>query len=235
MDGPFPRLGGPPLRPLHPAVIEEQLAAQHQEIQGLLIDNQRLAATHVALKQELAAAQHELRRVAHAVGAMHANNDSQLREMYEKSMKLESELRVAEAMKAELMQVRGDIQKLNSVRQELTEQVQVLSQDVTRATADLQQTPLLKAEVENMKQEVQRVRPCDGENLIAMAREVEKLRAEVANRNYLNPSLAYGGNPYSAAYAMNRASGAPPEAADYSTTHAPWGGAYDAQRTHGHR
>lgn len=81
MDGPFPRLGGPPLRPLHPAVIEEQFAAQHQEIQGLLIDNQRLAATHVALKQELAAAQHELRRVAHAVGAMHANNDSQLREV----------------------------------------------------------------------------------------------------------------------------------------------------------
>lgn len=73
-------------------------------------------------------------------------------------MKLESELRMAEAMRAELMQAHGDIQKLNSVRQELTEQVQVLSQEATRATADLQQAPLLKAEVEHMKQEVQRVR-----------------------------------------------------------------------------
>ena len=78
--------------------------------------------------------------------------------MYEKSMKLESELRLAEAMKVELMQVRGDIQKLNSARQDLTEQIQVLSQEISRAASDLQKAPLLKAEIEAMKQEVLRVR-----------------------------------------------------------------------------
>uniref|UniRef100_A0A1D1ZDL8 Kinesin light chain 4 n=1 Tax=Anthurium amnicola TaxID=1678845 RepID=A0A1D1ZDL8_9ARAE len=268
-DGPFGRVGGgPPQRPLHPAVLEERLAGQHQEIQGLLIDNQRLAATHVALKQELAAAQHELQRVSHVVGAMHADKDSQLREMYEKAMKMESELRVAEAMRAEFIQVRGDVQKLNATRQELTDKMQMLTQDLARSSADLQQAPLLKAEIESMKQEVQRVRTAieyekkgyaenfeQGQvmekNLIAMAREVEKLRAEVANVDkraqapaasgnpgagysgtYANPNPAYGGNPYPVGYGTNTVSGA--EAAQYGSAHSSWG-AYDMQRTHGHR
>ncbi|RRT47736.1 hypothetical protein B296_00046948 [Ensete ventricosum] len=127
----------------HPAVIEERLAAQHQEIQGLLADNQRLAATHVALKQELDAAQHEIRRMSHAVANMQADKDLQLRE--------------ARPM-GELIQIRGDIQKLNAVRQELTGQVQALTQDLTRASADLQQAPAIKAEIEGIKQETQRVR-----------------------------------------------------------------------------
>ncbi|XP_078428679.1 protein FLX-like 1 [Wolffia australiana] len=267
-DGPFSRFSGPPHRPPRPAMVEEQLAAQHQEIQSLLVDNQRLATTHVALKQELAAAQHELRRAARAVGALHAENEAQLREMHEKSMKLESERRLAEAKKAELMQVRGDIQKLNASRLELTDQVQVLSQDVARAAAELQQAPVLKAEIETMKQEVQRVRSAielekkgyaenfeQGQvmekNLIAISREVERLRAEIAEKraqpavtinsaagygsNYPNPHLAYGGNQYPAAYPANRASGASETAGYGAVAHAGWGGGHDFQRAHPHR
>lgn len=65
----------------HAAIVEERLAAQFEEIQALLVDNQRLAATHVALKQELAAAQHELRRVSHGFAASQADMDLQLREV----------------------------------------------------------------------------------------------------------------------------------------------------------
>ncbi|KAF8409166.1 hypothetical protein HHK36_005240 [Tetracentron sinense] len=189
---------GPRPLPPHPAIIEEHLAAQHQEIQGLLIDNQRLAATHVALKQELEAAQHELQRMAHIAGSIHAENDIQMREVYEKSMKMEADLRAGEAMRAELLQVGADIRKLNAARQELTGQVQAYTQDLTRATGDLQQVPALKGEIESMKQELQRARAAieyekkgyaenyeHGQamekNLISMARELEKLRAEIAN------------------------------------------------------
>ncbi|MQM07669.1 hypothetical protein Taro_040510 [Colocasia esculenta] len=227
-EGPFGRGGGPPPRPLHPAVIEERLAAQHQEIQGLLIDNQRLAATHVALKQELAAAQHELQRVSHAVGAIHADKDAHLREkMYEKSMKLDSDLRVAEAMRAELMQVRGDIQKLNAARQELTDQVQVLNQDLARASSDLQQAPLLKADIESMKQEVQRI------GWQGLERDYCPCGSGGYSGNYVNANPAYGGNPYPVGYGMNAVSGVAEAAPQYGSAHGSWG-AYDTQRTHGH-
>lgn len=76
--------GGPrPLPPhAHPAAImEERLAAQYQEIQVLLVDNQRLAATHVALKQEVAAAQQQLHEMSRAVGGAQAERDAQLREV----------------------------------------------------------------------------------------------------------------------------------------------------------
>ncbi|KAH7543959.1 hypothetical protein JRO89_XS15G0071800 [Xanthoceras sorbifolium] len=206
--------------PPHPAIIEERLAAQHQDIQGLLADNQRLAATHVALKQELEAAQHEIQRMVHFADSLRADKDVQMREMYEKSVRLEVDLRGVEAMRGELLKVQADIKELTALRQELTGQVQVMSQDLARLSADLQQAPALKAEIENMKQELQRARAAIeyekkgyAENyehgqvmekkLISMAREMEKLRAEIANSEKRARAAAAVGNPvasYNASY-----------------------------------
>ena len=55
--------GGHGLPPM-PPLIEVKLATQHVEIQRLLIENQRLLATHIALRQELAAAQQQLREIS---------------------------------------------------------------------------------------------------------------------------------------------------------------------------
>ncbi|KAJ6829614.1 protein FLX-like 1 [Iris pallida] len=63
------------------AMIEERMAAQHEDVQVLLVDNQHLAATHVALKQELAAAHHELRRASAAAGGLRVDRDAHLREV----------------------------------------------------------------------------------------------------------------------------------------------------------
>lgn len=151
-------MGPRPLLPPHPAIFEESLAAQHQEIQGLLVDNQRLAATHVALKQELEAAQFELQRLAQYADSLQADKDVQMRDLYEKSLRLEVDLRGAEATRAEVEQVNNDIKEINSSRQELTGKAQAMSQDLARITADLQQAPAIRAEIEAMKQELQRAR-----------------------------------------------------------------------------
>ncbi|XP_044481073.1 protein FLX-like 1 isoform X2 [Mangifera indica] len=263
---------GPRALPPHPVIIEERLAVQHQDIQSLLADNQRLAATHVALKQELEVAQHELQRMAHFAESLRADKDVQMREVYDKSVHLEVDLRAAEAMRGELHKVQADIKELTAVRQELTGQVQVMSQDLARVTADLQQVPALKAEIENMKQELQRARAAIeyekkgyAENyehgqvmekkLISMARELEKLRAEIANTekraraaaavgnsgasynaSYGTPEAGYTVNPYPASYGMN------PAGAETYPHYGPgpgpgpgsWG-AYDLQRAQGHR
>lgn len=151
----FPRGGH---LPPHPAVIEEQLAKQHHEIQGLLVDNQRLAATHVALKQELEAAQTELQQVARSAGSMRAEKEIHLRELYEKSAKLDVDLRGIEPLKVELAHVRSNNQKLSASKQEMSAQVQALKQDLARAQAELQHGPVMKRELEAMKQELQRAR-----------------------------------------------------------------------------
>lgn len=150
-------MGHRPMPP-HPAVLEEHLASQHDEIQGLLVDNQRLAATHVALKQEVEAAQYELQRTDHYARSLRMETDVQMRELYEKSAKMEMDLQVADGMRSELMRVRSDIKEFTAARQELTVEVQRMTQDLTRMTADLHQTPAIKAEIEGLKQELQRAR-----------------------------------------------------------------------------
>lgn len=263
--------------PPHPAIIEERLAAQHQDIQGLLVDNQRLAATHVALKQELEAAQHELQQTDRFARSFLMEKDMQMRELYDKSAKLEADLRGVEAMGAELMQLRADIKELTAERQTLTAQVQAMIQDLARANADLQQTPAVKAEIEGLRQELQHARAAiehekkghaenyeHGQamekNLISMARELEKLRAEMGNAekraraaaavgnpnpgyngNYGNPNVSYAGNPYPAGYGQNAMNpmntGVQPGGEgfpQYGPGPGAWG-AYDMQRAQGHR
>lgn len=263
-------MGPRPLPPTHPAIIEEHLAAQHQDIQGLLADNQRLAATHVALKQELEVAQYELQRMVHYADSFRMDKDVQMREMYDKSVQLEVDLRGVEAMRSELLKVQADIKELTAVRQELTGQAQMMSQDLARLTADLQQVPALKAEIENVKQELQRARAAIefdkkgyAENyehgqvmekkLISMARELEKLRAEIANSekraraaaavgnsgasfntNYGTPEAGYPSNPYPVSYSMNPVQAGAETYPHYGPGPGSWG-AYDMQRAQGHR
>jgi len=213
-NGPHGRGPGPMLP--HPGFLEERLSAQHQEIQGLLLENQRLAATHVALRQELASTHQELQHLSHVATNMQADKDHQLRGLYDNSKKLEAEMRAMEPMKAELMQLQADNQKMGAVRQELTSQVQSLTQELTRAWNDMQQSVPLRTEIESLHGEFERARTAieyekkaragrqeQGQamekNFISMSREVEKLRAELAKvdkreRGAANPGGAYAGN-----------------------------------------
>ncbi|XP_051115173.1 protein FLX-like 1 isoform X2 [Andrographis paniculata] len=223
-------LSGSRQRPPHPAaIIEERLAVQHDDIQALLVDNQRLAATHVALRQELEAVQYELQRADNYGRTLHSEKDAKARELYEKSVKLENELLAANAMRSELMKVNMDIKELTAARQDLTTQVQMMTHDLGRVTSDLQQIPAIKSEIEGLKQELEQTRVATEHEkkafsesfehgkmmegkLVTMAREMEKLRAELANAGKrahvakpdLNPGLNYNvnygnpdpGNPY---------------------------------------
>ncbi|CAN6205488.1 unnamed protein product [Urochloa humidicola] len=262
--------GGPlPPQPHVVAALEERLGAEMDEAHALLAQNQRLAATHVALVQEVAAARHELGRTARSLASTQEEGDQRLREVYERSMKTEAELRAVHEMRAELAQVRLDIQNLGAARQELMGQVQGLTQDLARSAEDLQKVSALKAEIQEIKHEAQHLRSCielekkgyaesyeQGQemqkNLISVASEVEKLRAEVANAenrsravmsagnqgyvgSYANPKVNFAPNPYNAGYNMNQASAAD-SASQYGSvaTHASWG-AYDIQRASGRR
>ncbi|KAL6335368.1 hypothetical protein AAG906_029611 [Vitis piasezkii] len=197
-EGPF--LRGPPLPrlPPHPAMLEEEFEMQHAEMRRLFGENRRLVEDRMALQQELGVAKEELHRMNLAIGDIRAEQELHSRELIEKGLKLEADLRATEPLKNEAVQLRSEIQKLNNIRQDLAGQVQNLSQEVARLQADNKQIPLLRAEIEGLHQELMRARTAvDYEkkgnielmeqrqamekNLVSMAREVEKLRAELAS------------------------------------------------------
>ncbi|KAG4955464.1 hypothetical protein JHK85_041844 [Glycine max] len=209
-EGPYARVAPmprplPPIPP-HPSVLEEELEFQHAEMRRLVADNRRLIDDRMALQRDLGAAKEELHRMNLAIGDIRAEHEAHSRELVEKGMKMEADLRANEPLKNEVMQLRSEVKKLNNLKQELTGKVQTLTQDVARLQADNQQIPMMRAKIDGLHQELMHAR-CVAQlltgtmvdyekkanmefmeqrqsmekNLVSMAREVEKLRAELAS------------------------------------------------------
>lgn len=212
-ERPFIRGHPMPQPPPHPALLEEELEMQHVEIQRLLGDNRRLVEDRMALQRELSAAKEEIHRMNIIMADIRTEQELHVRGLVDKGLKLEADLRATEPLKKEVLQLRTEIQKLNNIRNELTGQVQTLQKDIAKLQADNQQIPLLRAEIDGLHQELMHARAAADfekkanielveqrqameKNLVSMAREVEKLRAE---------SSSFDGRPWVAGahYGMN--------------------------------
>ncbi|URE27160.1 hypothetical protein MUK42_16778 [Musa troglodytarum] len=210
-EGPF--FGGPVPRPPHPAALEEELELQMMDIRRLLADNRGLADDRAAFHRELIAAKEELHRMNLVIADIRAEKEAHARELIEKGLKLEADLRATEPLRDEVVQLRAEIKRLTAMRQELTEQVRSLTQDLTRARADNKQIPAMKAEIDELRQELIHLRmsieyekkgnfelmeqrQSMEKNLVSMAREIEKLRADLANADG-RPRGVGGGYPSS--------------------------------------
>lgn len=243
--GPLPRL------PPHPAMLEEELEIQHVEIRRLLSDNRRLVDDRMCLQRELGAAKEEIHRMNIAIGDIRAEQDFQSRELIEKGLKLEADLRATEPFKNEVIQLRSEVQKLKNAKQDLSGQVQKLTQDRAKLQADNKQIPAFRAEIDGLHQELMRARTAiDYEkkanfelmeqrqamekNLVSMAREVEKLRADYASADSrpwgaggpygINFSSPNGGFPPSYGDGYSVPLGAADKGPLYGPGSASWGG-----------
>ncbi|KAA8530522.1 hypothetical protein F0562_005231 [Nyssa sinensis] len=159
-----------------PEVMEQKLAAQHVELQKLATENQRLAATHGTLRQELAAAQHELQIVHAQIGAKaRADAQSLIAERQELISKVQQ-------LTQDLQRVHPDVQQIPALMSEL----ESLRQDYQhcRATYDYEKK-LYNDHLESLQ--------VMEKNYITMAREVEKLRGELTNASNIDRRA---GGPY---------------------------------------
>ncbi|XP_042513098.1 protein FLX-like 3 [Macadamia integrifolia] len=193
-----PFIRGPLPPPSHPALLEEELEMQHIEMRRLLADNRRLAEDHIALQQELGLAKEDLHHMNMTIADIHAEREAHSRELIEKGLKLEADLRAAEPLKNEVVQLRMQVQKLDTSKKDLDVQVQTLTKDMARLQADNQQIPSLRQEIDMLHQELMRARTAVEyekkanmefmehrqsmeKNLVSMAREIEKLHADLAS------------------------------------------------------
>lgn len=141
-----------------PEIMEQKFVAQHGELQRLAIENQRLGATHGSLRQELAAAQHELQMLHAQIGSMKSEREQRMRGLAEKVAKMETELQKSEAVKLEMQQARAEARSLVVAREELMSKVHQLTQELQKARSDVQQIPALMSELESLRQEYQQCR-----------------------------------------------------------------------------
>ncbi|CAL9133509.1 Protein kinase PKN PRK1, effector [Musa troglodytarum] len=210
-EGPHGFRDGPPLRgplPLHP--VEEELAIRHDEIRRLQADNRLLMEENVALRREIDFVKNELLQASQAIPKLRSDKELESRELIQRGLPLGAELRAREPLREEAIQLKSEAQKLDALRQELSGKVQALQQDLTHLQTENQQLPTLQIEIDGLRQELIRARTtyeyetkanaeqleqrqAMEKNLVSMAREVEKLRAEMEKRARGPGSGAYGG------------------------------------------
>ncbi|WMV45903.1 hypothetical protein MTR67_039288 [Solanum verrucosum] len=155
----FPPPEAQPQPRIHPSdLIDDREAAQQREIEKLLQKNRSLAGAHVSLNQELSAVQHELRLLSSTAATVKTERDAEVREVYDEARKKESDVRILDELRVELARVRSDIQNLVDDRIELTAKLQNMEKDLVKVGSELQQLPVIKAEIESMHKEVQRGR-----------------------------------------------------------------------------
>ncbi|KAL8094386.1 uncharacterized protein LOC141693889 [Apium graveolens] len=171
---------------------------QHRQIQSLLIDNQRLAAIHVALKQELAVSHQELRHLSSTLSAIKLESDAKVREVLEKAAKIEAEVRVIREIKGEVERVRESVRRMEIDRRELVGSFEKVEKEVREAKGEIEEAEAVREGIVVMRREILKGRAAVEyekklhaanvelgqvmeENTISMAREIEKLHAELAN------------------------------------------------------
>lgn len=141
-------------------ILDERIAAQSREIEAILLDNRRLAASHVALKDDIAAQQQELRHLSTEASTAKAERDAQVREVYEQSLKVEAEARSidVERLSSELERVRAGIKQHRDERAELSEKLKDIEGEISRSQPELKEFSDLKTEIEAWQKEIRRGR-----------------------------------------------------------------------------
>ncbi|KAG7016704.1 Protein FLX-like 3, partial [Cucurbita argyrosperma subsp. argyrosperma] len=140
--------------PIHPAALEEELELQHREMQRIISDNRMVIDDNTILQRELSAAKEEIHRLNQAIPKVLSEKEAQSRELLERGLKLEAELRASEPLKSEVLHLRGEIQKLNNLKQDLSAKVQSLTKDVTRLQAENQQLNSMRADMDGLLKEL---------------------------------------------------------------------------------
>uniref|UniRef100_A0ACD5XAB2 Uncharacterized protein n=1 Tax=Avena sativa TaxID=4498 RepID=A0ACD5XAB2_AVESA len=237
----IPRGGPAP----HPAVaaLEERIFERDRDIQDLLVDNQRFAATHVALQQQLISAQHELRAVSYAGNKARAEREEEVFAVADQAARIEAEARTVAGARAEVDQVHADVRVLAGARTELMDRLRVLREQLGRTQSESAKAENVRTQIETMRREIQKGRAAvefekkahaDNlqqskameKNMIAVASEIEKLRGDLVNaekRATAVTAAAAVANPgYAAPYGSSEATYAStygnPEAA-YAATY----------------
>ncbi|KAL2338570.1 hypothetical protein Fmac_013016 [Flemingia macrophylla] len=179
-------------------LLETKIAAQEAEIEHLVADNRTLSSSHVALREALVGAVQDVQKLKAHMRSLQTESDIQIRILVDKIAKGEVDIRASDSVKKDLRQAHLEAQSLAASRQELSTQIQQATQELKKVHSDVKSIPDLQAELDSLVEEHQRLRAAfeyeknknielvdhlkaKEQNLIAMAREVKMLRAEILN------------------------------------------------------
>ncbi|KAL4564215.1 hypothetical protein LXL04_028271 [Taraxacum kok-saghyz] len=187
-----------------------QSQSQSSELERLAGDNKRLATTHVALRQDLAATQQEIQKLRAHIGSIQTESDIQVRMLLDKIAKMEVHIRAGENVKTDLQKAHTEARALVANRNELISQIEQTTKEFEKVHADVDKLPEMQGELDGLRLEHHKLRSAFEHekrkntekvtqmevmerDLVRVEREVERLRAEVLNADKMPHGNVYGG------------------------------------------
>jgi prefoldin subunit 5 len=148
-----------PILPLpHLELLERKTFFQLNEMEKLGRENARLADSHVAMRQEIAASQKEIDAIQAHLAGVRSEIDIQILSVFEKIKNFETEIRIGETLQVELHQAHVEAQALSAARQNLGVEMQQLSAELERCGADNRKLHEMYKELDGLRQEHQKLR-----------------------------------------------------------------------------
>ncbi|KAM0893945.1 hypothetical protein ACQ4PT_024835 [Festuca glaucescens] len=191
-------------QPLEPSpatileILENKLAALTGEAENLIRENQRLASSHVVLRQDIVETEKEMQMIRSHLGDVQVETDMHIRDLVERIRLMEADIQAGDAVKKELHQVHMEAKRLITERQMLTSEIEIVTKEIQKFPVDNSNLPELVAELDGLRKEhhslrsafeyekntnikqVEQMRTMEM-NLITMTKEADKLRSDVAN------------------------------------------------------
>lgn len=183
---------------LRPEILENKLASQREEIEQLVADNHQLASTHVALKQDLAAALEEIERIKEHIRSIRTESDIQIRLISDKMAKKEGDIQASERVRKELQHSINEAKQLATTIRELSAKITHATGELEKARSEVKNLPQMQAALDKLQKEHQKLRKTfeyeKGLNiaqveemklmeldLVGKSSELERLQAELSN------------------------------------------------------
>jgi chromosome segregation ATPase len=153
-----------PSRPLDSSgmleMLENKLAMQTAEVEKLIRENQRLASSHVVLRQDIVEIENEMQGIRTHLGEVQTETDKQIRELLERIRLMEADIQSSDAVMKELHQVHMEAKRLIAERQMLTLEIENVTKELKKlsASADNKSLPELLAELDGLRKEHHKLR-----------------------------------------------------------------------------
>ncbi|KAJ3681074.1 hypothetical protein LUZ60_015563 [Juncus effusus] len=215
--GPYSHRPGPSIAlRSQSSILAEEIERRDAELRVLLSDRRVLAGDRLALQRELVDKKDELNRASLRMEDIKAERERYIGSLVEKGLRLERELRDSEMLREEVKNLRVDIERHAKGRMELGMKIDMLKKDITVAGAENKKMLILRDELDGINQMLIHTRNAAEmekkanmtmveqkasmeKNMVKMSREIDKLRAELANSEGgrpWGPPIPPVGGPY---------------------------------------
>jgi chromosome segregation ATPase len=136
-------------------MLENKLAMQTTEVEKLITENQRLASSHVVLRQDIVDTEKEMQMIRTHLGEVQTETDLQIRDLLERIRLMEVDIHSGNVVNKELHQMHMEAKRLITERQMLTLEIEDVTKELQKlsASGDNKSLPELLSELDRLRKE----------------------------------------------------------------------------------